>query len=79
MTEITTQLTNTNIDLTNLYRDTIHTSGQIQPHGVVLVLQEPELKIIQASTNTYAVYCLRYPVFQQKNVSSVSTGSGGLF
>ncbi len=56
MTEITTQLANTNIDLTNLYRDTIHTSGQIQPHGVVLVLQEPELKIVQASTNTYAVF-----------------------
>ena len=54
MEEITTQLKS--IDLTNLYRNTIHTSGQIQPHGVVLVLQEPELTILQASNNTYAVF-----------------------
>ena len=54
MEEITTQLKS--IDLTNLYRDVIHTSGQIQPHGVVLVLQEPELRIIQASSNTYAIF-----------------------
>ena len=54
MTKIDVQLKN--IDLTNLYKDAIHTSGQIQPHGVVLVLQEPELKILQASNNTYAVF-----------------------
>ena len=45
-----------NISLKNLERQAIHTSGQIQPHGVVLVLQEPELKILQATTNTYRVF-----------------------
>ena len=44
------------INLTTFYQNVIHTSGQIQPHGVVLVLQEPELKILQASNNTYAVF-----------------------
>ena len=51
MVKINPQLTN--IDLTNLYQNVIHTSGQIQPHGVVLVLQEPELKIVQVSNNSY--------------------------
>ncbi len=38
-----------------LERQAIHNSRQIQPHGMVLVIQEPELKIQQASTNcTYA-------------------------
>ncbi len=31
-------------------------SGQIQPHGVLFVLEEPELKILQASSNSYSVF-----------------------
>ncbi|GAB4532617.1 MAG: ATP-binding protein [Pleurocapsa sp.] len=54
MTEINIQAEN--IGLLNLEREPIHNSGQIQPHGVVLVLQEPELKISQTSTNTYGVF-----------------------
>ena len=42
--------------INNLERLAIHTSAQIQPHGVVLVLQEPELKIIQVTTNTHRVF-----------------------
>jgi chemotaxis family two-component system sensor kinase Cph1 len=34
----------------------IHVSGQIQPHGVLFVLEEPDLKIVQTSTNTYQVF-----------------------
>jgi two-component system, chemotaxis family, sensor kinase Cph1 len=45
----------TSIDLTNCDREPIHIPGQIQPHGVLLVLQEPELTIIQVSSNTQAV------------------------
>jgi len=40
------------VDLTNCDREPIHIPGLIQPHGVLLVLQEPELKIIQVSANT---------------------------
>ena len=39
-------------DLTNCDREPIHIPGLIQPHGVLLVLQEPELKIVQVSANT---------------------------
>lgn len=39
------------VDLTNCDREPIHIPGLIQPHGVLLVLQEPELTIIQVSAN----------------------------
>jgi two-component system, chemotaxis family, sensor kinase Cph1 len=45
-----------NIDLTqlaNVYTAPIHLHSQIQPHGVLIVLQEPELSILQASSNVY--------------------------
>lgn len=45
----------TNIDLTNCDREPIHIPGQIQPHGVLLVLQAPDLNIIQVSSNTQEV------------------------
>jgi light-regulated signal transduction histidine kinase (bacteriophytochrome) len=41
------------VDLTNCEREPIHIPGAIQPHGVLLVLEEPELKILQMSNNTY--------------------------
>ncbi|MFB2936872.1 ATP-binding protein [Aerosakkonemataceae cyanobacterium BLCC-F154] len=40
------------VDLTNCDREPIHIPGSIQPHGFLLVLKEPELKIIQVSGNT---------------------------
>jgi hypothetical protein len=33
----------TPVDLTNCEREPIHIPGSIQPHGVLLVLKEPEL------------------------------------
>lgn len=38
-------------DLSNCEREQIHLAGSIQPHGVLLVLREPELTILQASDN----------------------------
>ena len=43
------------IDLTNCDREPIHIPGLIQPHGVLLVLQNPTLEIVQVSRNTEAV------------------------
>ena len=43
------------VDLTNCDREQIQFSGAIQPHGVLLVLEEPELRIVQASRNTEAL------------------------
>lgn len=40
------------VDLTNCDREAIHIPSSIQPHGILLVLQEPELKILQTSNNT---------------------------
>lgn len=40
------------INLTSLKQPSIHILTQIQPHGVLLVLQEPDLTVLQASRNT---------------------------
>src|SRR5690349_13617312 len=40
------------VDLTNCDREPIHVPGRIQPHGILLALNEPDLQIIQASANT---------------------------
>jgi chemotaxis family two-component system sensor kinase Cph1 len=40
-----------NVDLTNCDREQIQFSGAIMPHGVMLVVDEPELQILQASLN----------------------------
>jgi chemotaxis family two-component system sensor kinase Cph1 len=40
------------VDLTNCDREPIHISGHIQPHGVLLVVREPQLEILQVSDNT---------------------------
>lgn len=38
-------------DLSNCERELIHLSGSIQPHGVLLVLAEPQLLVVQVSAN----------------------------
>jgi two-component system, chemotaxis family, sensor kinase Cph1 len=40
------------VDLTNCDREPIHIPGLIQPHGILLVLQEADLNILQVSSNT---------------------------
>ncbi len=40
------------VDLTSCDREAIHIPGSIQPQGVLFVLQEPQLKILQISNNT---------------------------
>lgn len=44
------------INLTHLKQPPIHVLTQIQPYGVLLVLQEPELTILQASRNTSTLF-----------------------
>lgn len=38
-------------DLTNCERELIHLAGSVQPHGVLLALREPELRIVRLSAN----------------------------
>jgi len=40
------------VDLTNCDREPIHIPGAIQPHGVLLVLHQSTLEIVQVSRNT---------------------------
>jgi two-component system, chemotaxis family, sensor kinase Cph1 len=49
-------------DLTNCEREQIHLAGSVQPHGLLLVLREPSLRIVQASTS--AATWLRRPLDQ---------------
>ena len=46
-------------------------SGQIQPHGVLFVLEEPELKILQTSSNTYAVFGISPQEMLQKSLEEI--------
>ena len=41
------------VTLTNCDREPIHVPSSIQPHGVLLVLSEPDIKIMQVSENTF--------------------------
>ncbi len=48
-------MTTFQVDLAKLERESIHTQNLIQPHGVLLVLQEPDLEILQVSENVSGV------------------------
>ncbi|NET58029.1 MAG: GAF domain-containing protein [Symploca sp. SIO2E6] len=54
MAEIDLQLRD--INLTSWESEPINLSAQIQSHGVLLVLEEPELKILQVSNNTSSIF-----------------------
>ena len=43
------------VDLTNCDREPIHIPGLIQTHGMLFVLQEPQLEILQVSNNTFQI------------------------
>ena len=59
------------INLTSLEREPIHICGQIQPHGVLFVLEEPDLKILQVSNNTSAVLGISPENLLQKKIEEV--------
>jgi chemotaxis family two-component system sensor kinase Cph1 len=44
------------INITNLKEAPIHLSSEIQPYGILLVLDESNLKILQVSGNTFNVF-----------------------
>jgi chemotaxis family two-component system sensor kinase Cph1 len=49
-------------DLSNCEREQIHLAGSIQPHGVLLLLREPDLVVVQASDNAETFLGLEVPV-----------------
>ncbi len=42
-------------DLSNCERELIHLAGSVQPHGLLLVMQEPALTVIQVSDNVQSL------------------------
>ncbi|HXI06408.1 MAG TPA: GAF domain-containing protein [Bradyrhizobium sp.] len=46
-------------DLSNCEREEIHLAGSIQPHGALLVVSEPDHRVIQASANAAAFLNLK--------------------
>jgi light-regulated signal transduction histidine kinase (bacteriophytochrome) len=41
------------VNLTDYDKELLHLPGSIQPHGILFVLKEPELQILQVSNNTF--------------------------
>src|SRR6478672_7627330 len=46
-------------DLSNCEREEIHLAGSIQPHGVLLVVSEPDHRVVQTSANAAAFLNLK--------------------
>ncbi|MBD2181433.1 GAF domain-containing protein [Planktothrix sp. FACHB-1355] len=61
--------------LTNCEREPIHTPGSIQPHGVLLVLREPHLTILQVSNNTLEFFGLCPEKLIRKNLNELLDNS----
>ncbi|MGM3308773.1 ATP-binding protein [Anabaena sp. WFMT] len=60
-----------NVNVTSLKEAPIHVSSKIQPHGILLVLQEPELKILQISNNTLNVFGISPENILQKKLEDL--------
>ena len=41
------------VDLTHYDKELLHLPGSIQRHGILFVLEEPQLHILQVSNNTF--------------------------
>lgn len=56
-------------NLTNCEMEPIQIPGSIQPHGILLVLQEPDLTILQASENTLEILGIKAKNLISNNLS----------
>ncbi|MFE4107950.1 ATP-binding protein [Almyronema epifaneia] len=64
-------LENQAINLNRLKQPEIHTLAQVQPHGILLVLQEPDLSILQVSRNATTAFGLALDAILQKNLEDL--------
>lgn len=63
------------VDLTNCDKEPIHIPGSIQPHGILFVLEEPELKIVQISQNTFQYLGIHPQDLLNQNLSTLLDSS----
>jgi two-component system, chemotaxis family, sensor kinase Cph1 len=59
------------INLTSLKEPEIHLSSQIQSHGILLVLDEPELNILQVSSNISTIFGISPSEALQKKLEDI--------
>jgi chemotaxis family two-component system sensor kinase Cph1 len=59
------------IDLSNCDREPIHIPGSIQPHGVLFVLQQPHLTIVQVSRNVECWWDKRAETFLGQDITTI--------
>jgi two-component system, chemotaxis family, sensor kinase Cph1 len=60
-----------NFNLAQLKQPAIQHSTQIQPHGVLLVLQEPDLTVLQVSRNAASVFGIPAEEMLQKTLEEI--------
>ena len=63
------------VTLTNCDTEPIHIPGSIQPHGVLLALQEPDFIIVQMSENTQDILGIAPEVLLQHSLSTLIEAS----
>ncbi len=59
-------------DLTNCERELIHLAASIQPHGVLLVLDEHSLNVLQATTNVDVMLGIAHDTLVQQPLANLS-------
>ncbi|WP_066374870.1 sensor histidine kinase [Anabaena sp. CA = ATCC 33047] len=59
------------INVTSLKEAPIHLYSEIQPHGVLLVLEEPDLTILQVSNNTWSIFGIKAEDILQKTLDDL--------
>ncbi|MGQ0699878.1 MAG: GAF domain-containing protein [Panacagrimonas sp.] len=58
-------------DLTNCERELIHLAGSIQPHGLLLVLDEPSLRIAKCSANVEHLLGVSANSLKQRSIATL--------
>ena len=59
------------LNVNSLKEAPIHLLSQIQPHGILLVLQEPDLRILQLSQNTFSTFGISPEDMVQKELEDI--------
>jgi two-component system, chemotaxis family, sensor kinase Cph1 len=65
------RVTAKNVDLSNCDREQIQFAGAVLPHGVLLVLREPEFTIAQVSQNTFQAFGIAPDSLLGKNLNAL--------
>ena len=67
-------LSSDGVDLANCEQEPIRVPGAVQPHGVLMVLSEPDLSVVQVSENSYEHLGLQPRQVLQKLIGSLFEG-----